>query len=72
MVGMTHVDMRKLPAADQEERRRQGIGLRQRGLTCAAIAARVGLSQAVCPNRPCASEATSDTNLSATPHEPSQ
>ena len=30
---MKHVDMRKLPAAAQEERRRQVIGLRQGGLT---------------------------------------
>jgi hypothetical protein len=30
---MKHVDMRKLPAAAQEERRRQVIGLRQAGLT---------------------------------------
>jgi hypothetical protein len=30
---MRHVDMRKLPAAAQEERRRQVIGLRQRGMT---------------------------------------
>ena len=30
---MEHVDMRKLPAAAQEERRRQVVGLRQRGLT---------------------------------------
>jgi hypothetical protein len=29
---MKHVDMRKLPAAAQEERRRQVIGLRQAGL----------------------------------------
>src|SRR3712207_4437340 len=41
---MKHVDMRKLPAAAQEERRRQVIGLRKRGLTYAAIAAQVGLS----------------------------
>jgi transposase len=37
--------MRKLPAAAQEERRRQVIGLRQRGLTYRAIAAQVGLSR---------------------------
>ena len=37
--------MRKLPAAAQEERRRQVIGLRERGLTYAAIAAQTGLSQ---------------------------
>ncbi len=41
---MKHVDMRKLPAAAQEERRRQVIGLRQAGLTYEAIAAQVGLS----------------------------
>jgi transposase len=41
---MKHVDMRKLPAAAQEERRRQVIGLRQAGLTYDAIAAQVGLS----------------------------
>jgi transposase len=37
--------MRKLPAAAQEERRRQVIGLRERGLSYEAIAAQVGLSQ---------------------------
>jgi transposase len=42
---MKHVDMRKLPAAAQAERRRQVIGLRERGLTYGAIAAQVGLSQ---------------------------
>src|SRR5215217_6900457 len=42
---MRHVDMRKLPAAAQEERRRQVIGLRQAGMTYAAIAAQVGLSR---------------------------
>ena len=41
---MKHVDMRKLPAAAQEERRRQVIGLRRAGLTYDAIAAQVGLS----------------------------
>lgn len=41
---MKHVAMRKLPAAAQEERRRQVIGLRERGLTYRAIAAQVGLS----------------------------
>jgi transposase len=41
---MKHVDMRKLPAAAQEERRRQVIGLRQAGMTYAAIATQVGLS----------------------------
>ena len=37
--------MRELPAAAQEERRRQVIGLRQRGLTYGAIAEQVGLSR---------------------------
>jgi transposase len=41
---MKHVDMRKLPAAAQEERRRQVVGLRQSGQTDDAIAAQVGLS----------------------------
>jgi hypothetical protein len=45
LLGMVHVDMRKLPAAAQEERRRQVIGLRESGLTHAAIAAQVGLSE---------------------------
>jgi hypothetical protein len=40
---MRQVDMRKLPAAAQEERRRQVIGLRQRELTYKAVAAQVGL-----------------------------
>ena len=44
MGGMRHVDMRKLPAAAQEERRRQVIGLRQAGMTHDAIAAQVGLT----------------------------
>ncbi|GCA53784.1 hypothetical protein KGO5_06256 [Sinorhizobium sp. KGO-5] len=35
--------MRKLPAAAQEERRPQVIGLRESGLTYEAIAAQVGL-----------------------------
>src|SRR3954447_4088435 len=42
---MRHVDMRKLPAAAQEERRRQVVGLRQRGLTYREIAEQVGLSR---------------------------
>jgi transposase len=42
---MKHVDMRKLPAAAQEERRRQVIGLRQAGQTYEAIAAQVGLTR---------------------------
>ena len=46
MGGMRHVDMRKLPAAAQEERRRQVIGLRQAGMTYYAIAAQVGLTRA--------------------------
>ena len=37
--------MRKLPAAAQEERRRQVVGLRQAGMTYAAIAEQVGLSR---------------------------
>ena len=41
---MKHVDMRKLPAAAEEERRRQVIGLRQAGMTYDAIAAQVGLT----------------------------
>jgi transposase len=44
MGSMKHVDMRKLPAVAQEERRRQVIGLRQAGQTYDAIAAQVGLS----------------------------
>src|SRR6201997_2043224 len=40
-----HMDMRKLAPAAQEERRRQVIGLRQSGVSYAAIAAQVGLSQ---------------------------
>ena len=44
MGSMKHMDMRKLPAAAQEERRRQVIGLRQGGMTYEAIAAQVGLS----------------------------
>ena len=42
---MKHVDMRKLPAAAQEERRRQVVGLRRAGLTYDAIAAQVGLTR---------------------------
>src|SRR5918997_3614526 len=42
---MRHVDMRKLPAAAQEERRRQVIGLRQRGPAYREIAGQVGLSR---------------------------
>src|ERR687895_706134 len=42
---MRHVDMRKLPAAAQEERRRQVIGLRRRGLTYKEVAEQVGLSR---------------------------
>src|ERR671921_2192176 len=41
---MKHVDMRKLPAAAQEERRRQVIGLRPNGMTYQAIAELGGLS----------------------------
>jgi transposase len=43
--GMKHTDMRKLPAAAQEERRRQVVGLRDSGLTYEAIAAQVGLTR---------------------------
>jgi hypothetical protein len=39
VADMKHVDMRKLPAAAQEERRRQVIGLRQAGQAYDAIAA---------------------------------
>ena len=38
------MDMCKLPAAAQEERRRQVVGLRESGLTFAAIAAQTGLT----------------------------
>jgi transposase len=43
--GMKPMDMRKLPAAAQEERRRQAIGLRESGLTYEAIAMQVGLTR---------------------------
>jgi len=42
---MKHVDMRKLPAAAQEERRRQVVGLRRAGMTYDAVAAQVGLTR---------------------------
>ena len=42
---MVHVDMRKLPAAAQEERRRQVVGLRESGLTYEAIATQTGLTE---------------------------
>jgi transposase len=42
---MKHVDMRSLAPAAQEERRRQVIGLRERGLTYPAIAHQVGLTK---------------------------
>src|SRR3954451_15183856 len=42
---MKHVDMRKLPAAAQEERRRQVVGLRQPGMTYDALAAQDGLTR---------------------------
>ena len=45
MAGMVHVDMCKLPAAAQEERRRQVVGPRGNGLTFAAIAAQTGLTE---------------------------
>lgn len=41
---MKHPDMRSLTPAAQEERRRQVIGLRESGLTYAAIAQQVGLT----------------------------
>jgi hypothetical protein len=44
MGTIKHVDMRKLPAAAQEELRRQVISLRQAAQTYGAIAAQVGLS----------------------------
>ena len=37
--------MRKLPAAAQEEHRRRVVGLRESGLTYAAIAAQTGLTE---------------------------
>src|ERR687884_814073 len=43
--GMEHIDMRKLAPAAQEERRRQVVRLRQRGMTYQAIAEQVGLSR---------------------------
>src|SRR4051794_8239970 len=42
---MKHKDMRSLPRAAQEERRRQVIGLRESGLGLAAIGRQVGLSR---------------------------
>lgn len=42
---MDHVDMRRLAAAAQEERRRQVVGLRESGLSYDAIAAQAGLSR---------------------------
>jgi transposase len=42
---MDHVDMRSLPAAAQEERRRQVVGLREGGLRYEAIAAQTGLTR---------------------------
>jgi transposase len=42
---MEHVDMRSLTPAAQEERRRQVIGLRERGLTYPEIARQVGLTK---------------------------
>ena len=43
---MGHVDMRSLPAAAQEERRRQVVGLRESGLAYEAVAAQTGLTRA--------------------------
>jgi transposase len=42
---MKHIDMRSLPPAAQEERRRQVIGLRESGITHEAIARQVGLTR---------------------------
>jgi transposase len=42
---MDHVDMRSLPAAAQEERRRQVVGLRESGLAYEAVAAQTGLTR---------------------------
>jgi transposase len=42
---MKHIDMRCLPPAAQEERRRQVIGLRESGMTHEAIARQVGLTR---------------------------
>jgi len=42
---MKHVGLRSLPAAAQEERHRQVIGLRERGLSYQAIGRQVGLSR---------------------------
>ena len=42
---MKHIDMRCLTPAAQEERRRQVIGLRESGLSYAAIGRQVGLSR---------------------------
>ncbi len=42
---MVHIDMRSLTPAAQEERRRQVIGLRERGLTYEEIGAQVGLTK---------------------------
>ena len=49
--GMKHIDMRKLPAAAQEERRRQVVGLRDSGLTYEGIAVQVGLTRPKPRNR---------------------
>src|SRR6201989_448344 len=42
---MKHIDIRRLTPAAQEERRRQVVGLRESGLTYAAIGRQVGLSR---------------------------
>src|SRR6201995_5280833 len=42
---MKHIDMRRLTPAAQEERRRQVVGLRENGLSYAAIGRQVGLSR---------------------------
>ena len=43
--AMKHIDMRSLTPAAQEERRRQVVGLRESGLTHAAVGRQVGLSR---------------------------
>ena len=42
---MVHVAIRKQPAAMQDERRRQGVELRESGLTCDATAVQTGLTR---------------------------
>jgi hypothetical protein len=49
-LGTKDADIRKLLAAAQEERRRQGIGLRQADPIYDAIAVQVGLTQTGVPD----------------------